>query len=139
MALFGRPKYTIVRLKKKDIPDGLWTKCEACSETLYNKTIEENLKVCPKCGHHFSLGAYERIRMLVDKDTFEEYDKDMLSADPLDFKGPKTYKDKIASDQKITGLNDQYLRARRVKQQKVVAVPIHVLSWVLWVLLSEKR
>ena len=106
MALFGRPKYTIVRLKKKDIPDGLWTKCEACSETLYNKTIEENLKVCPKCGHHFSLGAYERIRMLVDKDTFEEYDKDMLSADPLDFKGPKTYKDKIASDQKITGLND---------------------------------
>ena len=106
MALFGRPKYTIVRLKKKDIPDGLWTKCEACSETLYNKTIEENLKVCPKCGHHFSLGAYERIRMLVDKDTFEEYDKDMLSADPLDFKVPKTYKDKIASDQKITGLND---------------------------------
>ena len=106
MALFGRPKYTIVRLKKKEIPDGLWTKCEACSETLYNKTIEENLKVCPKCGHHFSLGAYERIRMLVDKDTFEEYDKDMLSADPLDFKVPKTYKDKIASDQKITGLND---------------------------------
>ncbi|MFA5311524.1 MAG: acetyl-CoA carboxylase, carboxyltransferase subunit beta [Candidatus Omnitrophota bacterium] len=106
MALFGRPKYTIVRLKKKEIPDGLWTKCEACSETLYNKTIEENLKVCPKCGHHFSLGAYERIRMLVDKDTFEEYDKDMLSADPLDFKGPKTYKDKIATDQKITGLND---------------------------------
>ncbi|MDD3087820.1 MAG: acetyl-CoA carboxylase, carboxyltransferase subunit beta [Candidatus Omnitrophica bacterium] len=106
MALFGRPKYTIVRLKKKEIPDGLWTKCEACSETLYNKTIEENLKVCPKCGHHFSLGAYERIRMLVDKDTFEEYDKDMLSADPLDFKGPKTYKDKIAADQKVTGLND---------------------------------
>jgi len=106
MALFGRPKYTIVRLKKKEIPDGLWTKCEACSETLYNKTIEENLKVCPNCGHHFSLGAYERIRMLVDKDTFEEYDKDMLSADPLDFKGPKTYKDKIAADQKVTGLND---------------------------------
>lgn len=106
MALFGRPKYTIVRLKKKEIPDGLWTKCEACSETLYNKTIEENLKVCPKCGHHFSLGAYERIRILVDKDTFEEYDKDMLSADPLDFKGPKTYKDKIAADQKVTGLND---------------------------------
>ena len=49
MALFGRPKYTIVRLKKKEMPDGLWTKCEACSETLYNKTIEENFKVCPKC------------------------------------------------------------------------------------------
>ncbi len=106
MALFGRPKYTIVRLKKKEIPDGLWTKCEACSETLYNKTIEENLKVCPKCGYHFSLGAYERINMLIDQGTFQEYDKEMLSADPLNFKGPKTYKDKLAADQLATGLKD---------------------------------
>jgi acetyl-CoA carboxylase carboxyl transferase subunit beta len=106
MALFGKPKYTIVRLKKKEIPEGLWTKCEGCSEILYNKTIEENLKVCPKCGYHFSLGAYERVDTLIDKGTFEEYDKDMLSADPLDFKGPKTYKDKLAADQAATGLKD---------------------------------
>lgn len=106
MALFGKPKYTIVRLKKKEMPDGLWTKCEACSETLYNKTIEENLKCCPKCGYHFSLGAYERINLLIDQGTFQEYDKDMLSADPLDFKGPKTYKDKLAADQLTTGLKD---------------------------------
>ncbi|MFA4989182.1 MAG: acetyl-CoA carboxylase, carboxyltransferase subunit beta [Candidatus Omnitrophota bacterium] len=106
MALFGKPKYTIVRVKKKEIPDGLWTKCVECSETLYNKTIEENLKVCPKCGYHFSLSAYERVAMLLDKDTFREYDADMLSADPLDFKGPKTYKDKLAQDQQLTGLKD---------------------------------
>jgi acetyl-CoA carboxylase carboxyl transferase subunit beta len=106
MALFGKPKYTIVRLKKKDIPDGLWTKCEECSETLYNKTLEENQKVCPKCNYHFSLGAYERINILLDKDTFQEYDKDMISVDPLDFKGTKTYKDKLASDQGLTGLKD---------------------------------
>ncbi|MGE5197039.1 MAG: acetyl-CoA carboxylase carboxyl transferase subunit beta, partial [Deltaproteobacteria bacterium] len=90
MALFGKPKYTIVRLKKKEIPEGLWTKCEQCSEALYNKALEENLKVCPKCNHHFVLGAYERINTLLDKDTFEEYDREMTSADPLDFKGPKT-------------------------------------------------
>lgn len=124
MALFGRPKYTIVRLKKKEIPDGLWTKCEACAETLYNKTIEENLKVCPKCGHHFSLGAYERIQMLVDKDTFEEYDKDMLSADPLDFKGPKTYKDKIASDQKITGLKDAVVSGQGELNSKKLIIAV---------------
>jgi acetyl-CoA carboxylase carboxyl transferase subunit beta len=106
MALFGKPKYTIVRVKKKEMPEGLWTKCEECSETLYNKTIEENLKVCPKCGFHFSLGAYERINMLLDKDTFQEYDKDMLSADPLSFKGPKTYIDKLSQDQLTTGLKD---------------------------------
>lgn len=106
MALFGKPKYTIVRLKKKEIPDGLWTKCEECSETLYNKTLDENFRVCPKCNYHFGLTAYERIDLLFDKDTFDEFDKDMVSADPLDFKGPKTYKDKLRQDQEATGLKD---------------------------------
>ena len=106
MALFGKPKYTIVRLKKKEIPDGLWTKCEECAETLYNKTLDENSKVCPKCNYHFSLTAHERIDLLLDKETFDEFDKDMISSDPLDFKGPKTYKDKLKQDQEATGLKD---------------------------------
>lgn len=106
MALFGKPKYTIVRLAKKEIPDGLWTKCEGCSETLYNKTLEENFRVCPKCNYHFGLTAHERINLLLDKDTFVEFDKDMLSVDPLDFKGPKTYKEKLKLDQELTGLKD---------------------------------
>jgi acetyl-CoA carboxylase carboxyl transferase subunit beta len=124
MALFGRPKYTIVRLKKKEMPDGLWMKCEACSETLYNKTIEENFKVCPKCGYHFSLGAYERVSMLIDKDTFKEYDKDMLSADPLDFKGPKTYKDKLAADQAATGLKDAVVSGEGLLDNKEIIIAV---------------
>lgn len=124
MALFGRPKYTIVRLKKKEMPDGLWTKCEACSETLYNKTIEENFKVCPKCGYHFSLEAYGRIKMLIDKDTFQEYDKDMLSADPLDFKGPKTYKDKLAADQASTGLKDAVVSGEGLLDSKKIIIAV---------------
>lgn len=106
MAIFGKPKYTIVRLKKKDIPEGLWTKCEECSEVLYNKSLEENFKVCPKCNYHFTLGAFERISLLLDKDSFNEYDKDMISDDPLEFQGPKTYKEKIAQNQKLTGLKE---------------------------------
>jgi acetyl-CoA carboxylase carboxyl transferase subunit beta len=106
MALFGKPKYTIVRVKKKEMPDGLWTKCEECSEALYNKTLEDNLKVCPKCNYHFVLGAYERISMLIDKGTFKEYDKDMAPSNPLDFKGPKTYTEKLMQDQGITGLKE---------------------------------
>lgn len=112
MALFGKPKYTIVRLKKKEIPDGLWTKCEGCSEALYNKTLEENLKICPKCNYHFTLTAHERINLLLDKDTFEEYDKDMISSDPLDFKGPKAYKDKLSQDQQLTGLKEAAITGR---------------------------
>lgn len=124
MALFGRPKYTIVRLKKKEMPDGLWTKCEACSETLYNKTIEENFKVCPKCGYHFSLEAYERIKILIDNDTFQEYDKEMLSADPLDFKGPKTYKDKLAADQASTGLKDAVVSGEGFLDNKKIIIAV---------------
>jgi len=106
MALFGKPKYTIVRLRKKEMPDGVWTKCEACSSVLYNKNLEENLKVCPKCDYHFILGAYERINLLLDRDSFQEFDKDMTSCDPLDFKGPKTYKDKLSEAQQATGLKE---------------------------------
>lgn len=106
MALFGKPKYTIVKVKKKDMPEGVWAKCDACSQALYNKALEENLRVCPRCDHHFVLGAYERIRMLVDEDAFREYDKNMEASDPLEFEGPKTYKEKIVSDQKATNLKD---------------------------------
>lgn len=124
MALFGKPKYTIVRLKRKEIPEGLWTKCEGCSETLYNKTLEENLKVCPKCNHHFVLGANERIATLLDKDTFVEYDKDMLSVDPLDFKGPKTYKEKLMQDQAATGLKDAVVSGEGLLNNKKVVIAV---------------
>lgn len=124
MALFGKPKYTIVRLRKKEIPDGLWTKCQECSETLYNKTLEENLRVCPKCNYHFTLGAYERINILLDKDTFREYDKDMVSPDPLDFKGPKTYKEKLATDQGLTGLKDAVVSGEGSLDNKKIIIAV---------------
>lgn len=124
MALFGKPKYTIVRVKKKEIPEGLWTKCEECSTALYNKTLDENFRVCPKCGYHFTLGAYERINSLIDKDTFSEYDKDMISVDPLEFRGPKTYKDKLVQDQEATGLKDAVItgEGKLDKKDTVIAV-----------------
>jgi acetyl-CoA carboxylase carboxyl transferase subunit beta len=124
MALFGKPKYTIVRLKKKDIPDGLWTKCEGCSETLYNKTLEENLMVCPKCSYHFTLGAYQRINLLFDKDTFEEYDREMAPVDPLEFKGPKTYREKLIADQSLTGLKDAVVSGDGILNGKKMVIAV---------------
>src|SRR4030042_356972 len=107
MPLFGKPRYTIVKVaKKKDIPEGLWTKCPECGEIIYNKKLEENLKVCPKCNYHFRLDAYERASVLLDKDTFKEFDKNIQSKDPLGFKGPKRYKDKLKHDKKATGLKE---------------------------------
>jgi len=106
MPIFGKPKYTIVRVKKKDIPDGLWTKCDSCNQPVYNKKLKENLRVCPSCDYHFTLGARERIKLVVDKNTFKESDKDLAPTDPLEFRGPKSYKEKLKKDQKVTGLKD---------------------------------
>ena len=106
MALFGKPKYTVVHIKKKDIPGGLWTKCEECSSPLYNKQLQENLKVCPKCNYHFTLNCIERIDSLIDKGSFKEFDEDVTAVDPLGFKGPKSYVDKLKQDQEATGLKE---------------------------------
>ena len=59
--------------KKKDMPGGLWTKCADCGEIIYNKKLEENLYVCPKCNFHFTLGIKDRMDNLLDKDSFKEY------------------------------------------------------------------
>ncbi len=106
MAIFGRPKYTVVRVKKREIPEGLWTKCPDCGQIIYNKALEENLKVCPKCQYHFALGAQERIQLLIDGGTFQEFDAQLRSVDPLEFKGPKTYVEKLQLDQVATGLTE---------------------------------
>ncbi|MBF0385167.1 MAG: acetyl-CoA carboxylase carboxyltransferase subunit beta [Candidatus Omnitrophica bacterium] len=104
MSLFGRKKYTLVSVKRKEIPKGLWTKCPDCDNLNYSKELESNLQICPKCNWHFTFGAYQRIESLADEGTFQEMDREMASVDPLDFKGPKTYKQKLQADQAATGL-----------------------------------
>lgn len=112
MPLFGKNKYTLVKVKKKDIPEGLWTKCPECETPAYNKTLKDNLNICPKCGFHLILTASERIELLIDTGQFEEMDAQLVSADPLQFKGPKTYKEKLEADQKLTGLSDAVITGR---------------------------
>jgi len=107
MPLFGKPKYTIVKVaKKKDMPVDLWTKCPDCSQLVYNKALEENFKVCTKCNYHFTMGAMERIRLLLDEGSFSEIDAAMYSVDVLKFKGVKSYLDKIREDSIATSLNE---------------------------------
>ncbi len=107
MSLFGKSNNTFVRVsKKKTIPDGVWMKCPECEQPSYIKEVDANQNVCLKCQFHMTLTARQRIELLIDAGTFEEMDPDMLSVDPLDFKGVKTYKDKLAADQKLTGLKD---------------------------------
>src|SRR5450432_1980281 len=75
------------KTKKREMPEGLWTKCPACETMIFDKELDENLKVCSKCGHHFPIGSRERIHSLVETCTFEEMDASMTSVDMLGFKG----------------------------------------------------
>lgn len=123
MPLFGQ-KYTLVKVRKKEIPGGLWTKCEDCNRPIYNKALEDNLKVCPKCNFHFTLTAKERINLLSDAKTFEEFDKGMRSKDPLEFQGPKTYLEKLRQDQELTGLDDAVITGECQMQRNRIALGV---------------
>ena len=121
MAIFGKPKYTIVKVaKRKGVPNGAWLKCEDCGEMIFKKTFEENLKVCPKCDYHFVLGAYERISIFLDENTFEEFDKDMKPRDVLKFKGRQSYADKIEKDRLATGMEEAVVTGKgRVNNRRI--------------------
>lgn len=90
--------------KKRDIPEGLWSKCPRCEELIYDRELDDNLKVCPKCDHHGTIGARERIHSLVETCTFEEMDADMESVDILQFKGVASYESKLAAYKKKSSL-----------------------------------
>jgi acetyl-CoA carboxylase carboxyl transferase subunit beta len=100
-----KPKLA-TKSRKRDIPEGLWTKCPKCATMVFDKELDENLKVCPKCAHHFPIGARERIHALVETCSFEEMDAAMTSVDVLDFTGVASYTSKLESYQKSTGLKD---------------------------------
>lgn len=110
--------------KKKRVPDGLWSKCSKCSSLIFNKILEENFKVCPKCGHHFILDCHQRLAVLTDKNTFIEFDKDMTSDDPLQFSGPKSYINKLADAKEKTNLKEAVITGTAQINKKPVALAI---------------
>jgi acetyl-CoA carboxylase carboxyl transferase subunit beta len=101
-----KPKLGSAKSKKREIPEGLWTKCPKCSTMVFDKELDENLKVCPRCQYHFPIGSRERIHSMVETCTFEEMNADMTSVDILKFTGVASYTNKLAEYQKSTGLKD---------------------------------
>ncbi len=92
--------------QEREIPDGLWHKCSSCGALTYVKDLKTNLMVCPECGHHNQVNAYERIAQLIDAGTWKEMDADLTSCDPLGFKDRKPYIDRIKEYKQKTGLSD---------------------------------
>jgi acetyl-CoA carboxylase carboxyl transferase subunit beta len=98
MIRFGR--------KKKQVPDGLFMKCDGCGALVYRKNVEDLLQICPECGYHFRIGAWDRVRLHADEETFQEVDGDLVPCDPLEFVAQKAYAEQIKGYAKKAGLNE---------------------------------
>jgi acetyl-CoA carboxylase carboxyl transferase subunit beta len=106
MGIFQKPALKIRSKIKSNVPEGLWTKCPSCGEVITQTELQQNLQVCPRCQHHMTLGARERIESLADEGSFQEHDAEMLSVDSLKFRGVATYQDRLETYRKKTGLKD---------------------------------
>ena len=109
MGFFKKRSVSDLGEKKKDMPEGLWTKCPSCNESLFEQALARNLRVCPHCSYHFTISSTERLESLIDEGSFQEIDGDLDSINPLGFKG---YLDKVKAYQAKTGLKDAVLTGR---------------------------
>jgi acetyl-CoA carboxylase carboxyl transferase subunit beta len=111
---------TAAKRPKRGVPEGLWQQCPGCQATIFRKAAEQRLNTCPECDYHWYVSAAERIAQVLDDGTFEEWDAELMPTDPLGFADKKSYAERLAAEQKRTGLRDAaitgtgMIRARRV-------------------------
>lgn len=106
-----------------DLPD-LWTKCPACKETVYNKDLDANSWVCPRCGHHLRLDAQQRVDVLLDEGSFEQLSGRVFPADPLEFVDTESYPERLRRAQAKTGRPEAILTGRG----RIGGVPVMVAA-----------
>jgi len=95
--------------ERPTVPEGLFVKCKKCRALIYTKDLKDNLYICPKCGDYHRVSAYDRMKMIVDEDSFEEWDAQMDTGNPLDFPG---YTEKIELLREECGLNEAVVTGR---------------------------
>jgi acetyl-CoA carboxylase carboxyl transferase subunit beta len=110
----------VLKHPKRGVPEGLWKRCPGCQQTIFRKEAEKRLGVCPECDYHWYVSARQRVAQVLDQDTFEEWEADLESADPLGFVDKVPYPERIAQEQSRTGLREAavvgagMIRGRRV-------------------------
>ena len=112
MSWFRKIEQGLKRDRKRDMPDGLWRKCDGCGEIVYERVIHRNNWTCIKCGHHFIVTAREYISTIADPGSFVEMDSAIRSGDPLSFRDSKKYTDRLKSAMKKTGLSEAAVTGR---------------------------
>jgi acetyl-CoA carboxylase carboxyl transferase subunit beta len=114
----------------RDLPDGVWVKCDSCGEILYFKELERNLHVCPKCGHHFRIRATQYLAILLDPDSFVETDAGVVSVDPLDFRDSKRYRDRLKDARAKTGMNEAILTGTGTMNGQPVVIGVMDFAFI---------
>jgi acetyl-CoA carboxylase carboxyl transferase subunit beta len=135
-----RKKISAPADKASRVPEGLMVKCPGCGQILYNKDLTLNLNVCPKCAHHFRMNATDRLRMLFD-DAWVEYDRGLVSTDPLGFTDTKPYKARLKAGIEETGLKDAVITASGTidgLQTMVAAMEYGFIGGSMGVVVGEK-
>lgn len=145
MGIFQKPALKARPKIRSGVPEGLWIKCPekqgGCGEVITQTELEQNLQVCPKCQHHMTLGARERIASLVDEGTFEERDADMLSVDSLKFRGVATYQERLEAYRAKTGLKDAVITGDAVISGHAVGLAVmdfHFIAATMGSVVGEK-
>jgi len=117
--------------KKKDMPDGLWTRCDGCKGMVYKKIVEERMYVCPECNYHFRVFSRDRLKLLLDENSFEEMWGNMVPCDPLNFKDRITYPERVAAEQQKTGLKEAALVGKGKINGKELMIGITDSSFIM--------
>lgn len=121
--------------------EGLWEKCEACGQIIWRKAVEENLRVCPKCGHHFRIGAHERLQQLFDKGEYEAHDSNLVSSDPLQFVDSKPYAERLKAMYEATNLPDAVISASGTlngRRVQICALELKFIGGSMGAVVGEK-
>jgi acetyl-CoA carboxylase carboxyl transferase subunit beta len=142
MAWFKKARKPMATAEKASrVPEGLMVKCPGCAQVLYNKDLETNLHVCPKCAHHFRISANDRLRALFDNGEWTEHFSDLMSNDPLHFVDTKAYKDRLRVTIKNTGMKDAVIVATGRLEQIDVVLAVMEYSFIggsMGVVVGEK-
>lgn len=107
-------------MAKVEVPEGLWLRCRGCSKMIFKKVLEDRLRVCPECGLHYRVDARTRIGQLTDVGTFEEFNDDLVSTDPLRWQDTKAYRDRLDDAQRKTGLTEAVVTGRAYVKGRAV-------------------
>lgn len=118
-----KKKYATIPTEKmkQDVPEGLMTKCPECKHIMYTKELKKNLLVCQSCQYHYPMSSFERIGSLVDEGSFTEYDRNMISENPLEFPG---YLEKLESDRMKTKINEAVVTGDATINENPVVIAV---------------